>query len=177
MSIDLDDKKYQQLIKRFKKEIIEQIRLSLLESMRLVGIVSTSSYMSLHKLTEGEYGIPGGKKRIAGRKGGKLLGILTSRLMRSILDQEHPAHGRESIRRIKVSGTNIFGEIGSRVPYALIHEKGGIIQHNNLWGRGISANIEIPARPYLLPAINQSQNQIQTIFSNRLASFVRRMNR
>jgi len=172
----LDKKNWERLQSKFPAEIRERIRISLLASMREIGITSVSSYMSPHKLRKGEYGIKGGKRRIGRRVGGTLLGILTSRLSRSILDQESADFGRESIRKIEIFGTEIIGAIGSRVPYALIHEKGGVIQHTNLFGRGISATITIPKRPYLQPAVDKSQSKIVDIFAKNLSVLIQRIN-
>ena len=44
--------------------------------------------------------------------------------------------------------------------YARIHEKGGTINHSNLFGRGIKATINMPARPYLEPAAEDSKDWI-----------------
>ena len=172
----VDDKDFIQKKKSFKKKLKSEMIKSLSEIMNQIGITSVSKYMTPHKLIQGEYGIPGGSKRISGRKGGKKLGILTSRLSRSILDQEDYTYGRESIRKIISSGSKISAKMGSKVPYAAIHEYGGTIQNNNLFGKGISATIEIPPRPYLNPAVKESSNEINKILEKMAKNSVRVFN-
>jgi len=172
--IVLDTTDYKKSVTKFKSRIKGNLRTSMLEAMRLVATTSVNDFMKPHMLKTGEHGIPGGTKVISGRKGGAKLGILTSRLMRSILDQESE-FGREGIRRVSIRSNVVVGEIGSKVPYARIHEKGGTINHNNLFGRGISATINIPARPYLQPAVEKSQAGITEIFRERMNILIERI--
>jgi len=94
---------------------------------------------------------------------------------------------KESIRKVKVSGKQFEGIIGSKVPYARIHEEGGVLHPANtskakafFWGMYYETRIEkwkymalspksqfdvsIKARPYLRPAVEKSRDQIIKIF-------------
>lgn len=77
---------------------------------------------------------------------------------------------QESIREVKVSTGKFEGVIGSRVEYASIHEEGGVINHTNLFGKGIQATINIPKRPYLKPAVEASKHSIFEIFRTSIES-------
>lgn len=172
--IIVDDSDYRSSIKKYCQQISEELRIAMLESMQLVALKSVGEFMVAHTVSPGEYGRPGGERVIGKRRGGSKLGILTSRLARSILDQES-SYGREGIRRISIRLNAIVGELGSKVPYARIHEKGGTIHHTNLFGRGIKADIDIPARPYLEPAVKSSQESIRSIFDQRISQFTKRI--
>ena len=63
----------------------------------------------------------------------------------------------ESIREIKVTPFGFSGIMGSKVPYAAIHEFGGD-----------TGRATIPARPYLHPAIEKSQEHVFDIFRSAL---------
>ena len=170
--IVIDDSKLKADIKLFAAEIGESLRVAMLESIELVGVNSVANFMTPHALDQGEFGKPGGKKRISPRAGGSKLGILTGRLSRSILDQEDTNYGREGIRKVDQRLGAVVGTIGSKTPYARIHEKGGTIHHTNLFGRGIKANITMPARPYLEPAAKMSEPGIREIFNKRMGKLV-----
>lgn len=71
----------------------------------------------------------------------------------------------------------------SKVPYARIHEQGGIIRARNapflvfrVGGRWIKTKqVRIPARPYLQPAINNKQEQFREYFNDALEDLMRRI--
>lgn len=58
-------------------------------------------------------------------------------------------------KRGSYSDTEAEATTGTPVPYATIHEFGGIINNKNAWGKGIHATIHIPARPYMRPAVDE----------------------
>lgn len=64
---------------------------------------------------------------------------------------------RESIREIRVTPNGFTGLIGSKTPYAAIHEFGGN-----------TGRATIPSRPYLRPAIKASQEQTIAIFRSTI---------
>jgi phage gpG-like protein len=77
---------------------------------------------------------------------------------------------KEAIRRVKVSAGQVSAEIGSEVPYAAIHEFGGMA------GRGKTVNI--PARPYLQPAAEKatSEGQVENILRESVEATFRDAN-
>jgi len=65
---------------------------------------------------------------------------------------------------LKKDKDTLLGVLGANTPYAAIHELGGTISHSNLFGRGISAQINMPRREYLEPAIiNNLRNIIDAV--------------
>ncbi len=103
--------------------------------------------------------------------------------VKSVMSQDSTVSGtevgagkRESIRIVEVSGGKLTGIIGSETPYAAIHEFGGTINATNLFGKGISARINIPARPYLNPAVRRSRKAIFDIFETSIDSSYKRAN-
>jgi len=95
----------------------------------------------------------------------------STRLIRSLSPQGGSRPGgmgaSEQIRIIRVTGNQVLGIFGSRVDYAQIHETGGSFVHPNLFGRGIQAVINMPARPYLSPALNKEKKHFPKMFANR----------
>lgn len=93
---------------------------------------------------------------------------ITGRLSRSILGATSTA-GNESVFSIDIEGERVVVEIGSQTPYAAVHEFGfsgnvTVPAHTRRIATG-TANVRsfvrsmnVPARPYLLPAI-QSQEE------------------
>lgn len=107
---------------------------------------------------------------------GKLT-VRTGRLIRSLSPQggsrffgnETGGASSEQIRRIRWAGNRAAGIIGSSVPYAAIHEFGGTFTHPNLYGRGISATIRMPARPYLRPAAAREADRVKQIIADHFS--------
>ncbi len=163
--IVLDSTDYKKSIFKWKNRIADNLSIAMLESMRLVATVSVGDFMKPHLISPGEYGRPGGERVIGKKQGGSKLGILTSRLKRSIMDEESE-FGREGIRRVFIRSNVLVGEIGSTVPYARIHEFGGKA------GRGLKSNI--PARPYLRPAVIKATPRIEKIFALRMNLLIKK---
>lgn len=92
---------------------------------------------------------------------------ITGRLSRSILGAQSSA-GNESIFEINIEGERVVVEIGSNTPYAAVHEfgfNGGVTipAHQRRIATG-TANVRsyvrtmnVPARPYLAPAIESQE--------------------
>ena len=131
---------------KFNSYMPEFMREGLLESMDYVGQISVQKYMYARKVVDKATG------KVEGRRGViEKLGVVTSRLARSIQNKES-GFGNEAIRRVLFMGNNIIAVMGSKVPYAAIHEYGGET------GRNLASTI--PARPYLNPAVEDSDKWI-----------------
>lgn len=135
-----------------------------------IGQQATGKHMKVHTLNSSQQktGI-----RTAGRNSTNTLRVVTGRLARSILRVYNFNQGGDGSNEsyFKAMKTGDYGFkilIGSQVPYALIHEKGGTINHNNLFGRGISASIKIPKRPYMEPASKDGEKKASPIFDQAL---------
>lgn len=140
------------------------------ESLDVIGLTAVSKYMVPAKAT---FTGKGKKTKVKITKTQrKKLNIITGRLARSIANSYSYAQGtggvNEAIRDVTIQGGAVVGVIGSRVPYAAIHEYGGTIHHNNLFGRGIKATINIPPRPYLRPAIKDALPTVRKIIRKRI---------
>lgn len=113
------------------------------------------------------------------------LRIVTGRLARSLTGAATQRVGRESIRRIEISGNRMTIAIGTRVPYAGVHEDGfdgpvKVPAHQRTitqaWGRPITPTVvqvkgherrmKMPKRSYLGPAV-----RAQTPYIERTARF------
>ena len=111
---------------------------------------------------------------------------ITGRLARSITGAAHTT-GNESIFNVTVSGTDTEVEIGSSVPYAATHEMGfsgsvNVPAHSRVitqaFGRSIPATevfvrshvrtMNIPARPYLSPAIEKQDKYLNDWLSKNM---------
>lgn len=63
-------------------------------------------------------------------------------------------------RRAGYTETTAEATTGTPVPYAQIHEFGGVIKQTNAWGKGINQTITMPARPYMRPAVDENVDKI-----------------
>ena len=86
------------------------------------------------------------------------LRILSGRLAGSILGEKLGSNSGDTIYDLTVLATEVRLRWGSRTPYALIQEKGGVA------GRGAV----IPPRPYIKPATNSVIPEIPEIFDTRI---------
>jgi len=158
----VDDELLYKKFNRFGSLIPMMLHVAMLDSMREVGFQAVSKYM-LHT---------------PGPHDGKL-GMRTTELMRSLTEgfgfTRVPGGTRWSIRQVKFEGENVIGIFGSKLPYARIHEFGGEYTHTNLWGRGITAKIHMPARPYLRPALKSAEPKIHSFFKNAMQKLVRKI--
>jgi len=191
---EIDDSEAVRRLAKIKdiREARAFLREALTDSMRHVGLVATSKYMVQTRARFGK----GGDVRITGRKRGKKLNIMTSRLMRSLIGAGSFAQGgagaRETIKKIQVKTSEVVGEYGTRVPYAAIHEFGGITRPHVIVpkrkkflvfrgrdGRLVFARkvnhpgSRIPARPYLGPALRDSKQKIVEFVRNRMNQYLR----
>jgi len=118
----------------------------------------------------------------AARKGLGRNTTSTLRMVSGKLFQSFNPSNELNITEIKTSGdvTTLF--YGSRVPYAVIHEYGGVINHPgsdkfqvfNIGNRTIfthftkAHNITIPKRPYLAPAVKRMQTEGYDVLVKKL---------
>ena len=75
---------------------------------------------------------------------------------------------------LKKDKDTLIGVLGANTPYATIHELGGTISHSNLFGKGISAQIQIPQREYLSPAIDKNLKSASQAVSSAIIKEVER---
>ena len=113
--------------------------LALADSFREVGLRSVGSHMVKNVIKA---------PRIQGDK----LNIRTGRLARSLLaaaefNQSDNVGVNESIQQMRIGPSGFIGEFGSSVPYARVHERGRF--------------------PFLKPALEDSVDEIQSIFRRR----------
>jgi len=113
--------------------------------------------MPLRGATKGNKGYSGWEKE---RIPGDQLNIVSGRLSKSILDK-NSGFGKEGIRRVVTRGKDLAAFMGSEVPYAAAHEFG--YPKRNL-----------PARPYLNPAIAESEPHIFALLKLKLDRAVAR---
>jgi len=162
IELKLDDDEVMKMFSKFSNLKLEVWRTAMAKSIQHVGLVAVSDFMKPHAVAAGEYGRPGGTRRMSRRAGGTKLGILTTRLSKSIMNQYAPASAgsmagkKEGVHKVLVTQREIVGVKGSRVPYARIHEFGGRAGRNHA--------AVIPARPYLIPALRKSRRQVNVFF-------------
>ena len=154
--IDVIDADVIRTFVKFNTFMPEHIRVGLLESMEYVGLMSVQKYMTVRTVVDKATGKTEGRKSAS-----EPLGIVTSRLSRSILGKES-TFGNESIRRVVNDGKDIYAEMGSKVPYAAIHEYGGRTK-----------NAIIPQRAYLNPGLKDSETAIFQILKLKLELAIR----
>jgi len=159
LHLEVDEKDMLKKFNRFQTIAPNYIRAALIESMNLVGMTSVQDFMQAHAVEAEEYTQRPSRGKLAGRRGGAKIGILTGRLSRSILNQ-HSEFGNEGIRRTYIKGKTIEAHIGSNVPYAAIHEYGG--------QAGPGRSVTIPARPYLKPAAEKAEPGMTLILKNKM---------
>ena len=156
--------------KHFEDAMPKAIQNGIISLYEFIGLQATSKYMRVHTLNRSQQktGI-----RTAGKNPGSKLRIVTRRLSDSIRRiynfRQDGAGINESFFKFRAKeGVGFIAKISSKVPYALIHEKGGTINHTNLFGRGIAASIRIPARPYMAPAAKEGERKASAIFDQAL---------
>ena len=157
-------KEFGQKIESFRRDLVESLKAGMAEGMDQIGIAAQGDYW----ITPGGPGIPVNPTKLTAR---------SSRLIRSLSPQGGAFHAgqREQVRTIEVKGGKIMGFFGSSVPYAAIHEFGGVIHHTNLFGRGINATIHMPARPYLHPAFEKVKPKIEKIMETKIEEVIGRI--
>lgn len=103
--------------------------------------------------------VPGEPKRRSPDDAGPLR-IVTGRLARGLTGARKGGQNPESIYRFETSPGEYRLTFGTRVPYAAIHEFGGMA------GRG--HKVHIPGRPYLGPALQDETPTIVNLFDQKL---------
>ena len=178
---DIDDSRLLSTIKEFHSDIGKFIFLALSDSIREVRLRAAGSFM---ENTPGPHG--------------DKLGTRTTRLRRAVEQQFSFAQGstgnRDTYNKITLSSNTFKGEIGITVPYAAIHEYGvtvpaRFIEPKNstvlTWldsggerrfskGHMVSG-FTMPARPYMNPALEQSEDEIIEIFQRRMSELASRL--
>ena len=143
-------------LKKFQRIMPEELRVGLIEAMDYIGMKAVEK-MPLRGATKGNKGYSGWEKE---RIPGDQLNIVSGRLSKSILDK-NSGFGKEGIRRVVTRGKDLAAFMGSEVPYAAAHEFG--YPKRNL-----------PARPYLNPAIAESEPHIFALLKLKLDRAVAR---
>jgi len=122
------------------------------------------------------------------------LRIQTSRLERSLSGAREGSQGRqEGISRVRTGGGKVVITIGSRVPYAEVHEEGfrgsvDVRPHRRTMTEGFGPDslypmdvvvtrhtrqMNIPARPYLGPALDDETDTIRQIIADGVIKALR----
>lgn len=172
--IDVDKRDMERQFDEFARQTTKAMTIAMMSAFRIVGLRSTQNYMTRSHVTDSSSGYN------IGTAGGSKLNIRSGRLARSLVDAFDFSGGgggtNESIRKINVSGNKVSGIYGSEVPYANIHEKGGTISASSspflvfkigpFWYQKKSVNID--ARPYLEPALEDSRDDIDAAFKSAL---------
>lgn len=159
-SVTIDDSGVQDNIKRFSRDIRQALPEAMSLAFDLIGQRSQASYWRLRG------GAPI-KNKLTAR---------STRLIRSLSPQGGARPGgvgiSEQIRSIQEFGKRIVGRFGSKVPYAAIHEFGGVIKpktkkylrFRTFDGQWHSVKkVVMPARPYLNPALKDEESAIKDL--------------
>jgi len=168
----------------------EAFRIGVIETMRRVGVIATSQFMTVRSFNA-ETGKFGGRTS-------DLLHINTRRLATSLLDgfnlrnQNRLTGVKEGIREIRTEENRVVGIYGSEVPYAAIHEKTGarvpktersrrffwamFYETNSMMWKAMAiskkTHIIIQPRPYLTPALEKVESQMLEIFVERMKALL-----
>jgi len=168
MSMDafIDDAALQENIRRFSRDIRKALPVAISMAFDMIGQRSQADYWRLRG------GAPISNKLTA----------RTTRLIRSLSSQggARPAGigSSEQIREISEFGNRFVGRFGSKVPWAAIHEFGGVIRAKNkmyLRFRTFDGSwhtikkVNMPARPYLAPAARDEEPRIANMIADAFA--------
>ncbi|KKM75715.1 hypothetical protein LCGC14_1387470 [marine sediment metagenome] len=168
-NFDIKSKQIQKYAKSLDREVLIA---AMHKSLSEVATISTGDYMDLGSAEDAPV------VSILSRRSG--------RLSFSIAGSEFKGK-KESIRKVTATSGKIEGQIGSKVPYAQIQEKGGTTHPkvtaksrgffwhkfyetgDDKWkGMALTSktqfDINIPARPYLRPAAKDAMPEIHRIF-------------
>lgn len=146
------------------------------ESVKMYGALAQNVFDQLAIDSTGNMRILGG--RTTGRKLFTKIGmtkplgsVLTSRSGRTVASLNNKVfRGKlESIRQLNPTQIGVTMTYGSKVPYANIHDKGGVIQiasRSNLKTRATMAgySINMPPRPFVSPAVAELPKKMQKLF-------------
>ena len=189
----IDDAEAIRLFNRFKSEKVEAFRTVIVRMMAQIGLAATGDFMTLRTFDN----VSG---KLGGRKDDRLHSN-SSRLERSLKDNltfnieggKVPG-AREGHRKIVKQGDNIYGEYGTKVPYAAVHEYGHRMkvtprQRKYFWWRhsetaaldsiwkrlALTDEINIPARPYLRPAAEQEAPKAAVFMEQELSKLLKKL--
>lgn len=189
----INDAEAIRLFNRFKDEKVEAFRTVIVRMMAQIGLAATGDFMTLRTFDN----VTG---KLGGRKDEKLH-INTSRLARSLtggftFNEQSGAIpvAREGHRKIIKQGANIYGEYGTKVPYAAVHEYGHKMrvtprQRKYFWWRhsetaaldsiwkrlALTDEINIPPRPYLRPAAEQEAPKAREFMEDELVKLIKKL--
>ena len=198
-NIDLKVKEIKRLAKKLNKKTLYQ---TIAVALQEIGNTSVVDFM-IPKKVESAITDASNDNKVSirsGRLAGSIIGAFRfskSDLPRSVdryisndftwSESGFGAGKRESIRQVKVSGNKWQGVIGSKVPYAIVQEKGGTLNptvsdrsrrffwamynetQEDMWRRMAMSSAErftttIRARPFLQPAGVKARPKILKIF-------------
>ena len=129
---------FQKKIKRFAKKQPELLKRALAKSAEMVTSEALTKHLSGPKMARG-------------------VGSKTN----ATLQPSRAADLRTSVNwKVKVNSSRQIAQVSSNMKYSRIHELGGTINHNNLFGKGIKATIKMPARPYLSSSLKAKRREI-----------------
>lgn len=173
-------------------ESIQDVATEILrEAQQRVAVSATSEYMR----DAGKQDAVSDGPSFNDRVGQGTLRIMGGRLMRSLTGARTDRASPETISRIDVGPGGARLTFGSAVPYAGIHERGGQIpvtdaMRRYFWARYMStedegwkalalgaennATFDIPARPYLEPALSDALPKIQEMAEGTFLNYVNR---
>jgi len=155
IEIEYDDKEIRETVRKLYAYMPETLRVGLLEAMEEVGLKSVSGYMKHREALKNKKGKYTGK--VAARLSrSEPIGIVSGKLKDSILGK-----GTNKIRKIVKDADGYHGIMGSKLIYAMVHEKGSPSRH-------------IPARPYLEPAAKDSEGKVRQILKAKLDDAIRK---
>ena len=137
-------------LKKFQRIMPEELRVGLIEAMDYIGMKATEDMPQRAAIRGGRAYKGTERERIPGDK----LNKVTGRLSKSLLNK-YSEFGNEAIRRIVSRGKDLAAFMGSQTPYAAAQEFG--YPKRNL-----------PARPYLNPAIAESEPHIFALLKLKL---------
>ena len=158
------------------ENIVEATEELLRQGSVRIGAIATSKYMRDAGKAAGRGDVTVGPNRT------DTLRIMTGRLARSLTGARTGRNAPESINRVRViTGTAVRLIKGSRVPYAEVHEEGfrgsvDVRPHRRTMTEGFGPDslypmdvtvtrhtrqMDIPARPYLSPAVEDWKEELQ----------------
>lgn len=167
-----------EIIDSFKANLPAEMGRAGQDAMNRLAASATSHYMR-------DVGFPSGPVGRNTRTGPGSLRIISGRLARSLINAQKALSGgsvREGIADMRITSEGVSFRWGTTVPYAGVHERGfqGTVQvpaHqrtiSQAFGRPIdpksvsvrphSRDVNIQARPYMGPAVNDEVSNVENI--------------
>jgi len=204
-NFEVKGKDLQKYAKRLQKSILRDVLFAALEE---AGNVAASEYMTPTASKEAAVGSPTGKNLMV--RSGRLIGSVVGNWRFAEVNLPHTVQAlaqgktrsdksgfesgkKESIRKVSIKGAKFEGTIGTKVPYAAIHEFGGETHPRvtaksrkffwamyfetgeDMWkGMALtdkdSFTVNIPPRPYLQPGAKDAMPDITNMFRRAVDS-------